>query len=51
MKDQATKVSLSVLSAANKDKVVLMLFWGTPDGEAKNAKDLQSIVDSIKAAK
>jgi hypothetical protein len=51
LKDQKTKVSLSILSGADKEKVVLMLFWGTPDGEEKNAKDLQAIVDSIKAAK
>jgi hypothetical protein len=51
LKDQKTKVSLSILSGTDKEKVVLMLFWGTPDGEEKNAKDLQAIVDSIKAAK
>ena len=44
------KVSLSVLSGEKKEKVLLMLFWGTPDGEKNNAKDLQAIVDSMKAA-
>ena len=51
LKEQKTKVSLSIFSGENKEKVVMMLFWGTPDGEEKNAKDLQSIVESIKAAK
>ena len=48
-KDGATNISLSLI-APNKEKVILMLYWGTPAGEKKNAEALKSIINSIKPA-
>jgi len=48
-KDGATNISLSLI-APNKEKLILMLYWGTPAGEKKNADALKAIITSIKPA-
>ena len=43
-------ISLTIL-AANKEKVLLIAYWGTPDGTKKHDKVLGEILKSIKPIK
>lgn len=43
-------ISLTVL-AASKDKVLLIAYWGSPDGTKKHDKELGAILNSIKPIK
>jgi hypothetical protein len=40
-------ISLTIL-AANKDKVLLITYWASPEGTKKHAKELDTILHSIK---
>jgi hypothetical protein len=48
-KDGACNVSLALI-APTKDKLILLLYWVTPEGEKKNAAALKAILGSIKPA-
>ena len=48
-KDGDCKVSLALIAPA-KDKLILILYWVTPEGEKKNAAALKAILSSIKPA-
>jgi len=48
-KDGPTNVSLSFI-AVTSDKLLLLTYWATPDGEKKNAKELGDILSSINKA-
>jgi len=45
-KDGPTNVSLSFI-AVSDDKLLLLTYWASPDGEKKNAKELGAILQSI----
>jgi hypothetical protein len=45
--DGACNISLTILGVT-KDKLLLMLYWASPDGEKAHLKDLQAIQQSIK---
>ena len=45
--DGPTKVSLTILGIT-KQKLLLMLYWASPEGEKKHKDDLKKIQDSIK---
>jgi hypothetical protein len=45
--DGPTNVSVSVIVVSDK-KMLLLTYWGTPDGEKANAEDLGKILMSIK---
>ena len=45
--DGDTRISLMLLGAS-KDRLVMLTFWGTPDGAKANAETLTKITDSIK---
>ena len=49
-KDGDTKVSL-MLFEPTAGKMILVLYWGTPEGEKKHAEELGAIILSIKPAK
>lgn len=43
-------ISLTIL-AASKEKVLLITYWGSPDGTKKHDKELGAILNSIKPVK
>jgi hypothetical protein len=46
-KDGPTQISLTIL-AASKDRLVMLTYWGTPEGGKANAETLNKIAESIK---
>ena len=46
-KDGAAKVSLAVV-AVTKEDGLLIVYWASPEGDKKNAADLEKIANSIK---
>jgi hypothetical protein len=46
-KEGAAIISLTIL-AANKDKVLLITYWASPEGTKKHEKELGAILQSIK---
>jgi hypothetical protein len=49
-KDGPTHISLTFI-AASADKMLLITYWATPDGAAKNEKALDEIIASLKQVK
>ena len=49
-KEGDAEISLTIL-AANKDKVLLITYWGSPEGTKKHDKVLGTILNSIKPIK
>jgi hypothetical protein len=49
-KEGPAVISLTIL-AANKDKVLLITYWGSPEGTKKHDKVLGTILNSIKPIK
>ncbi|MEA3211544.1 MAG: hypothetical protein QOE70_4601 [Chthoniobacter sp.] len=45
--DGPTNISLTILGI-KKDKALVMLYWGSPEGEKKHQAELKTIQDSIK---
>ncbi|SDR41039.1 hypothetical protein SAMN05444161_3634 [Rhizobiales bacterium GAS191] len=49
-KDGPTKVSVTLV-AASAEKLLLLTYWASPDGEKANEHDLRAIASSIKSVK
>jgi hypothetical protein len=46
-KDGDTQISLTILFAS-KERLVMLTYWGTPEGGKANAEELNKIAESIK---
>ena len=50
-KNGPANISLTLVATNAKSKFLLLYYWGSPDGEKANIKDLKAISDSIQATK
>ncbi|MBV8472775.1 MAG: hypothetical protein JO107_08460 [Hyphomicrobiales bacterium] len=50
-KNGPTNVSLTLVKTNAPGKILMLYYWGSPDGEKANATELQKVSDSIQATK
>lgn len=50
-KDGAANISLTLVKTNAKNKILMLYYWGSAEGEKANLADLKAISDSIQATK